>query len=67
MNTDVQSIASLAQQLQQSPQDEEQENANGAKRKATDDGGQAQQRARRNRYVSIAWSVLAGSLMNYPH
>lgn len=53
---DVQSIASLAQQQQ----DEQNANNNGGKtngnkRKAEDQGGQ--QRARRNRYVSIAWYV----------
>lgn len=54
---DVQSIANLAQQLQQqSP--EEDDNANGGlKRKAEDGGGGPQQRARRNRYVSIAWYI----------
>ncbi|CAK4032342.1 related to fungal specific transcription factor [Lecanosticta acicola] len=53
-NVDVTQIASLAHQLQQSPQEEQEDGANGLKRKAGDDGGQPQQRARRNRYVSIA-------------
>lgn len=54
---DVQSIASLAQQQQQDEQNAAHDsvNANGTKRKAEDQGGQP--RARRNRYVSIAWYV----------
>ncbi|KAM3418737.1 hypothetical protein BST61_g4711 [Cercospora zeina] len=48
---DVQAIASLAQQQQQDEQNAN-SSANGTKRKAEDQGGQ--QRARRNRYVSLA-------------
>lgn len=53
---DVQSIASLAQQQQNelsAANDNVNSNSNSTKRKAEDQGGQ--QRARRNRYVSIAW------------
>ncbi|EME87857.1 uncharacterized protein MYCFIDRAFT_125368 [Pseudocercospora fijiensis CIRAD86] len=46
----------MARDLQQQPQQNENSdsNANGLKRKAEDHGNQGQQRARRNRYVSIA-------------
>lgn len=54
MNSDVQNIASLAHQLQQQPADDNDNANSGLKRKA-EDGGSTQQRARRNRYVSIAW------------
>lgn len=59
-NIDLQSIASMTARLEdasrneRSREDNEQEQqGNNLKRKAGDDGGQ--QRARRNRYVSIAW------------
>lgn len=54
MNSDVQNIASLAHQLQQQPADEN-DSANGGLKRKAEDGGSTQQRARRNRYVSIAW------------
>lgn len=57
---DLQSIASMtarledASRLETSRENHEQDGqSNNLKRKAGDDGGQ--QRARRNRYVSIAW------------
>ncbi|KAF2172583.1 hypothetical protein M409DRAFT_17814 [Zasmidium cellare ATCC 36951] len=53
MNQDVQNIASLAHQLQQQPA-EDNDNANGGLKRKAEDGGSTQQRARRNRYVSIA-------------
>lgn len=56
MSLDAQNIAQMARDLQQ-PQQTENEGSppNGLKRKAEDHGNQGQQRARRNRYVSIAW------------
>lgn len=62
MSYDVASIATLAHSLQQqSP--EESDNANGGLKRKADDGGSTQQRARRNRYVSIAWYGAASSLL----
>ncbi|KXT06414.1 hypothetical protein AC578_6067 [Pseudocercospora eumusae] len=55
MSLDAQNIAQMARDLQQPQQNENGDrNANGLKRKAEDQGNQGQQRARRNRYVSIA-------------
>ena len=58
MNANMESIAQMAMVNNQIPSDDfesppPQDGANGTKRKA-DDGGQAQQRAKRNRYISIA-------------
>lgn len=56
MSLDAQNIAQMARDLQQPQQNENGDsNTNGVKRKAEDQGNQGQQRARRNRYVSIAW------------
>ena len=59
-NIDLQSIASMTAHLEDASRNENtreshehEEKNNTLKRKAGDDGGQ--QRARRNRYVSIAW------------
>ena len=65
MNPDVQSIAQMAQHLQQSTHHHDgpdvPDSPNTPKRKADDDGhgngGPPTQRARRNRYVTIAWYV----------
>lgn len=59
-NIDLQSIASMTARLEDASRNEksrengeQEEQSNTLKRKAGDEGGQ--QRARRNRYVSIAW------------
>ena len=58
----IESIAQMASLMDdempendfQAQHEEEQRGANGTKRKAEDGGGQPQQRAKRNRYISIA-------------
>lgn len=62
MNSDVQNIASLAHQLQQQPP-EDNDNENGGLKRKAEDGGSTQQRARRNRYVSIAWYGFSNTRM----
>ena len=68
--TDMESIAQMASLVQEQghqnefqPQ-QQQDSPNGTKRKA-EDGGQPQQRSKRNRYISIACNEVGGSMRQF--